>query len=91
MHTRFLAQGAVRLAHATIAGTLNCDGGYFENAGGIALTLEGANIGRNAIVGGAFRASGRVDFSGAKIGGALVTEGATLDELVTDGLSVGEP
>ncbi len=90
MHTRFLAQGAVRLAHARIAGALNCDGGHFENAGGVALTLEGAEIGRNAIIGGAFRASGTVNFTGAKIGGAFDMEGPKFDQLITEGVSIGE-
>jgi hypothetical protein len=52
--------------------------------------LEGAEIGRNAIIGGAFRASGTVDFTGAKIGGALDTEGPKFDKLITGGVSIGE-
>ena len=52
MHTGFLAQGAVRFVQSQIAGTINCDGGHFENAGGVAFTLEGAEIGRNANIGG---------------------------------------
>jgi hypothetical protein len=91
MDTRFLAQGAVRMADATIAGALDCRGGYFENAGGVALLLAGAHIGRDAVLGSGFRASGAVDFTGTTIGGTLETEGARYDELLTAGAAIGEP
>jgi hypothetical protein len=90
MHTRFLAQGAVRLDRATIGGTLNCSGGRFENSGGLALSAEGASIGRDVILGSGFRADGAVSFSAAKINGAFESEGSDCAEIVADGVIIGK-
>jgi len=90
MHTRFLAQGAVCLTDATIAGALNCTGAHFENAGGIALSAARSHIGRDAVLGSGFRAAGTIDCTAATIGGALETEGATYEQLITEGASIAQ-
>jgi hypothetical protein len=90
MHTRFLAQGAVCLTDATIVGALNCTGGHFENAGGIALSVARSHIGRDVILGSGFKAAGTIDFTAATVDGTLDTEGATYDQLITEGASIAQ-
>jgi len=72
-----------------IAGTLNCSGGRFENPGGVALSADGANIGRGVILGSGFKASGLVRFAGATIGGSFDYEDAVCDAIVIDGAVIG--
>jgi hypothetical protein len=81
----FEALGAVSLAHARIAGGLNCDGGQFlnrsEDARGAALIARGARIGGDVRLSGAAKAEGAVDLTGADIGGDIdLTQGVIRNE-----------
>ena len=83
MHTRFLAQGTVRLDEGRIGGTLNCSGGRFENHGAVALSVESTTVGRDLLLGSGFRADGVVRLDDARIGGTLDTDDAVCDDLTT--------
>lgn len=71
----FTSQGEVSLANATIDGQLACDGARFHSPGGVALTLQGAEISGDVLLRdqGAlpFQALGEVRLSGTRIGGQL--------------------
>ncbi len=73
----FTAEGEVRLLGAKIGGQLNCIGGAFRNAGGIALDGDGAEITGDVFLSGGFTAEGEVRLLGAKIGGDLACIGGT--------------
>jgi hypothetical protein len=53
--------------------------------------MQHSDIGCDAILGSGFKATGNVNFTSAKIGGSLDTDGATYDDLIIEGTSVGEP
>jgi hypothetical protein len=84
LRDRFKAKGEVRLLCARIAGTLECDGGAFENArpedakvacralNGDSLIVDGSVFLRNG-----FHAQGEVRLVGARIGESLVCGGGT--------------
>jgi hypothetical protein len=67
----FTAKSEVRFPGAVIGGVLDCDGGVFKNAGGLALNCEGAHIAGNVYLRDGFTAEGQVGFVGARIGGTL--------------------
>lgn len=88
--TGFYAAGMVRLVDMEIIGSLECEGGRFENEGDTAIFATGVRVGRDVSmtkpvppVGGdltGFEAKGRVIFNGAKIGGKIdLTGGAFLN------------
>ena len=71
----FHAVGEVRLSGATIAGQLVCDGGRFENDGGIAFGGDKVVVGGSAKLGAGFRATGHVRMLSARVRGQLGIEG----------------
>jgi hypothetical protein len=73
----FRAEGAVSLITATIASDLDCGGGVFLNASGIALNTNGAQVGGRAFLHRGFRAEGEVRLVGATIAGNLDCDGGT--------------
>ncbi|MEM1430909.1 MAG: hypothetical protein AAGG09_15745, partial [Pseudomonadota bacterium] len=79
----FRAAGEVRLSGARIGGQLACEGGVFENASGLALNAEGAEITRDVFLQAQgelpFRASGEVRLRGARIGGQLTCGGGMFE------------
>ena len=68
----FVALGEVDLSDAAVGGSLDCTGGQFRNPDERALTAEGLNVTRDAILGAVFVAEGSVDLSDATVGGRLV-------------------
>jgi hypothetical protein len=70
LHQGFKAEGEVRLAGASVGGTLGCDGGQSVNPNGDALNFDGARI-KNGVFLRGFRAEGGVRFTGAIIDGDL--------------------
>ena len=52
-----------------IGGALNCAGAKLKNAGGSALSCDGAKVTGNVFLGEGFEAEGEVRFVGAEIGG----------------------
>jgi hypothetical protein len=73
---KFHAEGCVRLDMAEVDGALNCDGGSFKNAEGVALDAEGAKIGGPVSLQENFESEGRVLLKSAEIGGALMCDGS---------------
>ena len=73
----FKAEGEVRLFRATIAASLDCVGGLFDNPSGVALNAEASKIGGGVLLRKyltepfAFAAEGTVTFFGAEIAGSL--------------------
>jgi hypothetical protein len=63
--------GDLRLSGASLARAA-------ESAGGVALSLDGAEIGGDALLNAGFEALGAVSLAGARIGGALDCNGAQL-------------
>ena len=61
---------------AKVEGALNCDGGRFKNAEGVALDAEGAKIGGAVFLQENFRSDGRVLLRSAEIRGALKCDGS---------------
>jgi hypothetical protein len=80
----FRAAGAVRMLGARIAGDLSCRNATLANEDGVALWLDGAQIGGSVFLdapeegGDGFRATGEVRMPGAQIRGDLSCSGATL-------------
>jgi hypothetical protein len=68
----FCAKGEVRLRNVTIVGHLDCRGGRFLNAGGMALDASGAKIGNMVLLGEGFHAEGMIRLASATIGGHLI-------------------
>jgi hypothetical protein len=89
MHTRFLAQGRVSLDGSRIAGTLNCNGGRFDNRGAVALSTADAVVGRDLLLGVEFHADGAVHLDRSRIGGILDTNDALCDVLTTRDVQAG--
>ena len=67
---RFIAEGGVSLARATIGGDLNCSGGKFSNPSAAALLANGVKVG-GAVVLSEIEAEGKVWLVGASICGSL--------------------
>ena len=94
------AAGAVRAIGARIGGQLNLDGAVITNPrrqdpdgaviGGLALTLDLADIGYGLLAGYGFTASGEVRAVGARIGGQTLLIGAILNNPNGDAF-VAEP
>jgi len=63
---RFHASGPVRLSQAEIGGQLNCMGGRFENAHGVALNIEGATVAGGVLLRDGFEAKGTVNARNAR-------------------------
>ena len=64
-----MADGKVRFSGALIDGHLECMGGTFKNAGGLALDCDDVKMTIDVILGDSFTAEGEVSFAGAEIGG----------------------
>ena len=71
----FAAEGTVWLSSAEIGGSLECDGGKFQNGSGRALIAEGAKVARSVLLRNEFAAEGTVWLFGAEIGGSLECSG----------------
>src|SRR5712692_3660291 len=78
LRNRFAAEGTVWLSGAEIGGSLDCDGGKFQNAAvaivaesGRALIADGAKVARAVYFRNGFAAEGMVRLFGAEIGGNL--------------------
>ena len=76
---KFHAIGEVRLLGAEIGSNLDCRGGKFENAGGDALSADGAKVTGNIFLGNSFHAIGTVSFIGAEFGGQLNCSGGIFE------------
>jgi hypothetical protein len=63
--------GELRLLGARIGGNLECIEGRFDNAGGDALSCDGAEIGGSVFLSSGFHATGATRLLGAQIGGVL--------------------
>lgn len=74
----FVCEGEVSFLGASINGRLNCAGGIFRNARGIAINGERAHISGSLILRDGFTAEGSVRFSGAEIGGQVACIQASL-------------
>jgi hypothetical protein len=73
----FDARSGVDLFNATIGGDLDCEGGTFYRARGIALQADGAKIGGAVLLRNRFQAEGGVRLVGATIGSDLSCSGGT--------------
>jgi hypothetical protein len=92
--------GAVRLVAATIRVTLECDGANLHNADGPALEAQRLQVEQSVFLRDGFRAEGHgsrgaVVLLGARIGGQLDCDGATLHNtggsaLIADSIQVGQ-
>jgi hypothetical protein len=69
----FTANGEVKLGRARIGGTLECRGGLFDNSGSErpAIDARGLVVTGDVLLHNGFRAQGKVDLTGARIGGNL--------------------
>ncbi len=77
LRERFHAKGEVRLLGAEIDGSLDCDGGRFENPTGVALYADGVRVRGDVFLRNKFGAEGEVRLLGAEVGGDLdCTDGA---------------
>lgn len=74
----FHATGEVRLVGATID-TLDCSGGRFENASGLAIDCAYATISGSVFLAEGFSATRTVSFSGAAIGRNLICHHGCFD------------
>ncbi|MGO9273190.1 MAG: hypothetical protein ACLQOO_23630 [Terriglobia bacterium] len=72
----FHSEGAVRLLAAQIGGDLECEGGTFNNPGGLALGADGAEVKEGVFLRG-FSAQGEVRLLEAQIGANLECDGGT--------------
>jgi len=84
----FQAEGEVRMVNATIGGDLDCEGGAFHQAGGIALEASGAKIDGSVLLRQGFQAEGFVHFDGTRIQGYLDCNGASFSGAAPNGESV---
>jgi hypothetical protein len=85
----FDSRGGVNLFGATITNDLDCTGGRFHNAGGIALNVSAAKIDGSVILRDKFHAEGLVAFSAAHIQQHLDCQGASFGGDTQNGL-IGE-
>ena len=88
----FTAEGAISLRGARIGSSLECDGASLTNAtadgGGIALAADHAIIGGAVLLRNGFAAQGAISLIGARIGGNLECDGASLTNATPDGTGV---
>ena len=88
----FSAKGMVRLMNANIGGNLDCDGGKFNNQGGMAFLAERLTTKGDANFRNGFSAEGEVQLMNANIGGNLDCDGGKFNNqgghaLHADGLT----
>ena len=94
----FKAEGAVWLAGAEIGGQLNCEGGIFQNKGGIALNAHGIKVASDVLLIPHARnkrdewenlsANGLVSFVNATIGGNFMLHSCKLTHLSLAGANI---
>jgi hypothetical protein len=75
----FAARGEVRLAGATIAGTLRCSSARLEATTGDALNADSASIGEAVVLDDGFTAHGTLQMDNVNVGSAIEARGAELD------------
>ena len=88
----FVADGAISLRGARIGSSLECDGASMTNpteAGtGVALAADHAEVAGAVLLRNGFAAHGAVSLTGAKIGGNLECDAASLNNATADGTGV---
>jgi hypothetical protein len=88
----FTAEGAISLRGTRIGSSLECDGASLANAtadgGGIALAADHATISGAVLLRNGFVARGAISLIGARIGGNLECDGASLSNTTADGTGV---
>jgi hypothetical protein len=88
----FTAEGAISLRGLRIVSSLECDGASLANwtadGTGIALAADHATIGGAVLLRNGFAARGAISLIGARIGGNLECDGASLDNAAADGSGV---
>ena len=88
----FSAEGAISMRGARIGSSLECDGASLTNAtadgAGIALAADHAVIGGAVLLRNGFAAQGAISLIGARIGGNLECDGASLTNATADGTGV---
>ncbi len=88
----FAAEGAISLRGARIGSSLECDGASLTNAtadgAGMALAADHAAIGGAVLLRNGFAANGAISLIGARIGGNLECDGASLSNATADGTGV---
>ena len=88
----FSAEGGISMRGARIASSLECDGASLTNATadgtGIALAADHAVIGGAVLLRNGFAAQGAISLIGARIGGNLECDGASLTNATADGTGV---
>ena len=88
----FSAEGGISMRGARIASSLECDGASLTNATadgtGIALAADHAVIGGAVLLRNGFAAQGVISLIGARIGGNLECDGASLTNATADGTGV---
>jgi len=72
---RFRALGKVLLSDGDVGGSLICDGGWFVNAGGVAIKATGLSVTRDVRLGSRFTVEGEVDLTDSRVGGGLCCTG----------------
>ena len=86
----FTSEGGVSLRGARIRSSLECDGARLvnqtEDGGGVALGADHAEIAGAVLLRHGFTAFGGLSFIGAKIGGNLECDGASLSNATRDGM-----
>jgi len=85
--SNIIATGETRLLGARIAGNFDCNGATFDDAGGYALSCDGAEIGGAVFLSKGFQATGETKFVGARITGDLDCSEARFDHAHGDALS----
>ena len=83
----FHATGEVRLPGAAIGGDLDCFGGTFKNAEGVALYADRAAVEGAVFLHKGFHAKGEVRLLGAKIGRDLNCSGGTFENAEGEALN----
>ena len=88
----FTAEGAISLRGTRIGSSLECDGATLANAtadgAGIALAADHAAVGGAVLLRNGFAAQGAISLIGARIGGNLECDGASLSNATVDGTGV---
>jgi len=88
----FSAEGAISLRGARIGNSLECDGAVLANAtadgSGIALAADHITVSGAVLLRNRFQAQGAVSLIGAKLGGNLECDSATLTNGTPDGTGV---
>jgi hypothetical protein len=88
----FAAEGAISMRGTRIGSSLECDGASLTNATadgtGLALAADHAVIGGATLLRNGFAAQGAISLIGARIGGNLECDGASLTNATADGTGV---